>query len=97
MPDSKKPTSRIRFAEGNMVALYAEEVRIVLGRLATFYGDSGISGAFVSDESYPSDFNRTGSPVSYDELSEAMGVEVRKGDAIWEIAKALQDHKRDAN
>jgi hypothetical protein len=79
-------TIKIKAASQDDIKALRPHVQTVLQALAAMLGDKGILGAWVSDESLPSDFGS----VDYEALSQALGIPVERGEYLWQIAWKLK-------
>jgi hypothetical protein len=81
----------IELAPQSRIDEYEEEVGIVLAALAKLRGDP-VEDALVTDESIPGDFGRM-TDDDWRALSETLGMVVRRGEYIWQIAARLREKK----
>ena len=82
---------KITFADGTKVDQYATEVQLVLDAIAALLDEPDMAGAWVSDESYPSDFALQ--DEHYPQLAARLGVPVSAQDYLWQIAQRLAERQ----
>jgi hypothetical protein len=82
---------KITFADGTKVDQYAREVQLVLNAIAALLDEPELAEAWVSDQSYPSDFALQ--DEHYPELVERLGVPAGPQDYLWQIAQRLAERQ----